>query len=42
MKEKLQLQYKTLLSEKDGMRDTIEQKDVEYDTLNERSKTYEL
>ncbi len=41
-KEKLTLQVKTLLGDKEALKDTIEQKTCENEDIAERSKMYEL
>ena len=41
-KEKFQLQVKTLLGEKENLKETIDTKNLEVDDVNERSKMLEL
>ena len=41
-KEKLSLQIKTLLSDKEALKETIESKLTENEDISERSKMYEL
>ena len=41
-KEKLQLQIKTLLGDKESLKDTMEQKSFEMEEVSQRSKRLEL